>query len=73
MRESIDASEAARDLSPPAAQADPPPWFHILEELLNLANARVYTKDAKAHPQTIASLHVVNCGKNPGADSGDLS
>jgi hypothetical protein len=73
MRESIDASEVARDLLPHVAQTNPPPWFHILEELLNLANACVYTEDAKAHPQTNASLPVVNCGKNPGADSGDLS
>ena len=74
MHESSDVSEAERNLLPfPSRQSNPPAWFHILEELLNLANACVYTEDAKAHPQTNASLPVVNCGKNPGADSGDLS
>ena len=74
MGESIDTFGAARNLLSPTAQANPPPWFPILEELLNLANACVYIpKNAKAHPQTNASLPVVNCGKNLGADSGDLS
>jgi hypothetical protein len=53
MRESIDASEAARDLLPHVAQTNPPPWFHILEELLNLADNYDAAKMRKpAHKQT---------------------
>ena len=54
-------------------QTNPPSWFRILEELLNLADACVHTEDTKTHPQTNASLPVVNRDKNSGADSGDLS
>lgn len=64
MHESSDVSEAERNLLPfPSMQSNPPAWFHILEELLNLADVDACVKDAKFHPRANTILPVVSYGK----------
>ena len=52
-------------------QADPPSWFHMLEELLNMANTHVNGKNAKNHSQANMMRPMVSSGKNRDSGSGN--
>jgi len=52
-------------------QTSPPSWFHILEELLNMANTHVNGKNAKVYPQANTMQPMVSSGKNRDSGSGD--
>jgi hypothetical protein len=50
-------------------QASPPTWFSILEELLDLADAHVHSRNLKVRPQANTMQPVVSCDKNHDSDS----